>query len=168
MKSESTMRRTWKKRAFTLSLLAGWIAALPLALFAQQVETATLEGRVRDVRGGALAGAIVQVSTQDGRRVGIRETSALGQYRITGLPAGTYRLNVRRISYRPDTSQVTLTQGQSLTLDITLAAAPIALEPITSRHTKTRTRMFPLSEWSTRMHMAILRTLFREWSHWNR
>ncbi len=131
--SKPTTKSAASSGTLFVSLLVASIVASPHALTGQQVETATLEGRVRDVRGGALAGAIVQVSTQDGRRVGVRETSPLGQYRIAGLAAGTYRLSVRRISYRPDTSQVTLTRGQTLTLDITLAAAPIALEPIEVR-----------------------------------
>ncbi|MFC1640139.1 carboxypeptidase regulatory-like domain-containing protein, partial [Gemmatimonadota bacterium] len=118
---------------FLVSFLVAASATLPHTLVGQQVEAAALEGRVRDVAGGAIAGAIVQVSTEDGRRIGASETSPLGQYQIAGLAAGTYRVYVRRISYRPDTSQVTLTPGQTVTLDIALGAAPIALEAITVR-----------------------------------
>lgn len=115
------------------SFLIAASATLPQTLAAQQVETAALEGRVRDARGGAIAGAIVSVSTGGGRRIAASETSSLGQYRTGGIAPGTYRVIVRRISYRPDTSQVTLTEGQDVTLDITLEGAPLTLEPIQVR-----------------------------------
>jgi hypothetical protein len=111
-------------------ILFGALAALPPELVGQQVATATLAGRVRDEGGGAIAGAVIEVVAGDGRRVVTRETTALGMYRITGLAAGTYAVEVSHLGYRPDTSRVTLAEGQTATLDFTLAIAPIAVEGI--------------------------------------
>jgi hypothetical protein len=55
-----------------------------------------------------------------------------GLYRFPGIGAGTYRIHVRRIGYRPVSMDLTLEGAEGLTLSVGLAVAPIRLEPLTA------------------------------------
>ena len=58
----------------------------------------TIQGRVRDQQGAAVFGAVVRLLS-DTTLVGIADTDRLGSFRLTGVLAGSYRLNFRALGY---------------------------------------------------------------------
>ena len=65
-------------------------------------------GRVTDASNNGLSKVMVTVA---GTNTGV-VTNAAGEYAISGLAGGTYRLNVRRIGYEPIDRDITVTPGQ--------------------------------------------------------
>src|SRR5689334_3014378 len=101
-------------RAGVLSLavlIAG--TAAPVTLSAQ---SGSLQGRVTDSAGTAVIGAVVTVDQAVLRAI----ASARGAYTLNGVPAGQRVVRVRAIGFAPESSQVTVTAGQTAHLDITL------------------------------------------------
>src|SRR5688500_20080127 len=85
---------------------SGYLVLFALALFvfpfpvAAQTTTSTIEGTIGDARKAVVAGA--QVGVKNSAR-GIERTANTdenGFYRVTALPAGTYRLAVSRSEER--------------------------------------------------------------------
>ncbi len=84
----------------------------------------TIHGHVLDDKKQPVIGAIVKVAgTKRGAYADVR-----GEYRIDGLPPGTYRVIASRLGYTPDSSEhVTISQESTVeTLDITLVTAPLS------------------------------------------
>src|SRR6185436_3995995 len=88
--------------------------------------------------GGRIAG---RVTTADGRPLpGIQLTvtgTALGAVSDTGgrflireVPAGNRSVLARGIGYTSDTKPVTVSAGQTVSVDFTLTSSPIQLSPI--------------------------------------
>ena len=106
-----------RARALGLALLFG-----PACAHAQGL----MRGTVRDPRGEVIAGASVVVP---GTTLSTR-TDLSGRFRIPNVPAGTVRLLVGAIGHARVDTTVTLTGGDSTTVEITLAFAPLALPPV--------------------------------------
>ena len=106
-----------RARALGLALLFG-----PACAHAQGL----IRGTVRDPRGEVIAGASVVVP---GTTLSTR-TDLSGRFRIPNVPAGTVRLLVGAIGHARVDTTVTLTGGDSTTVEITLAFAPLALPPV--------------------------------------
>jgi TonB-linked SusC/RagA family outer membrane protein len=65
-----------------------------------------------------------------GTRLGAR-TDNVGRYTITGVPAGTYRIEARRLGYRPVTvPSVVVPDGGTVTVNIRLGASALTLESV--------------------------------------
>jgi hypothetical protein len=105
-------------------------------------EGGTVVGTILDAGSGQpLAGALVLLEPRPGGAMrpasaggfwtaGVSQvTDAGGGYRFTGLPAGDYRLLVRRLGYRPAAIDVELRQPDPLRLSVGLTVQPIWLEP---------------------------------------
>jgi TonB-linked SusC/RagA family outer membrane protein len=106
-------------RWFLLSLLA---LALPSAALAQ---AGTITGSVTDASNGRpLANVTVQVLNTQIRAL----TSAEGEYRLTGVPAGSRVVNASRIGFSPASRTVAVAAGQTATTNFTLSTAALALE----------------------------------------
>ena len=88
-------------------------------------QDAALVGTVTDVQGGAVPGADVRINREDGAvsRAAVSDNS--GTYRIDGLPAGVFIVEVRKDGFRRQTEVVMLTSGAPMTLNIELAVAGI-------------------------------------------
>lgn len=100
-------------------LLAG--GARPLA-----AQSGTVQGKITDSAGTAIAGAIVTVE-----RTGIRvSASATGKYTLRGVPRGGQTLQVRAIGFAPNRAEVTVLGGDVVEQDITLARSAVELAPI--------------------------------------
>jgi len=82
-----------------------WVLA-PVALAAQG---GTVHGRVADKAGAPLAHADVTI---DGTLLRA-STTALGEYTLTGVPAGTRTVRVRLLGYVQATAQVTVAGAQT-------------------------------------------------------
>jgi len=112
-----------------LSLFAVVLCALLAAssTHAQAPGNPILRGRITDATGAPVAGAVLEIK---GTR--LRATSGEdGSYRIEVRP-GSYTLVVKRIGYAPEERKITVpgpeTEGEGL--DLTLASAPVPMEPL--------------------------------------
>ncbi|MGZ8471118.1 MAG: carboxypeptidase regulatory-like domain-containing protein, partial [Gemmatirosa sp.] len=110
--------------------LAAVVALVAPALGAQQpAATGTITGRVSEAGTNApLAAAQVFVVGSTPRGTVTNET---GMYRILGVPAGAVQVRVRRLGYESVVLPVTVTAGQTVTLDFAVGrAAAATLEQI--------------------------------------
>lgn len=110
------------KRLFALGALVLVLGA------ASPPEVGMVRGTVTDATSGApVADASVIVR---GTTFGTL-TNVAGRYLLTGLPAGTYTIEVSRIGYASSTQEVTVTDGATATLDFRLEESIVALEGLT-------------------------------------
>ncbi|MFD1872342.1 TonB-dependent receptor [Hymenobacter bucti] len=90
--------------------------------------TAALRGTVTDsLSGQPLAGVSVGLVGQPGGTA----TDALGQFRLSGLAAGTYQARFGALGYRLKTSAVTLLAGETRGLTTVLAITSLNLAEVT-------------------------------------
>ena len=117
-------------RRFCLQLALPLLASASVG--AQQApasgQGATIVGTVKD-RATQAPVSSAQVSIVGTTRGGL--TNDQGAYRITGVPAGAYQLRVLRIGYQASVLPVTVTDGQTTTLDVTLGATVVTLDQVT-------------------------------------
>lgn len=101
------------------------LLAAPAAL-AQR--PAALRGTVVDsLSGQPLVGVRVALLGQPGGTA----TDALGQFRLTGLAAGTYRVQLGALGYRLKTREITLVAGETRGLTAVLATTSLDLAEVT-------------------------------------
>jgi hypothetical protein len=90
--------------------------------FAQQ-SSGTLRGRVADEFGGLIVGATIAVADQNGVQK-TATTDAEGNYSFPSLPPGRYTLNATAPGFAPfENSEVEVTAGRTVPLDVTLSVA---------------------------------------------
>ena len=112
-----------KKLFFFLVL---WLLASHLSALAQR--TAALRGTVTDsLSGQPLAGVGVGLLGQPGGTA----TDALGQFRLSGLAAGTYQVRLGALGYKLKTSEITLVAGETRGLTTVLATTNLNLAEVT-------------------------------------
>lgn len=117
-----------------VALLA--VAVLPSSAAAQ---TTALTVHVRGPE-GPLGDALVEVLSR-GAPAGRALTDAQGMARLTGLPAGTFSLRVEVLGHQTRVVEgVRLEPGGARTVEVELAAAPIAVEGVTVRTGRTEIR----------------------------
>ncbi|HWL38873.1 MAG TPA: SusC/RagA family TonB-linked outer membrane protein [Gemmatimonadaceae bacterium] len=106
-----------------VALLA--FAFLPASVMAQG--SGTISGRVIDqaTQAPVQAAQVVIVGTQRGAM-----TDQDGRYTITGVPAGTHELRVRRVGYGSTTQSVTVSDGGTATAEFSLATSATRLEEV--------------------------------------
>ena len=113
-------------------LRTGFAALLALATFlapqrSLAAQGASVEGTITDAATRAPI-ADAQVTVEGTRLQGV--SNARGTYRITGIPAGTITLQVRRIGYKTLSTALTLADGQTFTGDYQLTATVVLLEEV--------------------------------------
>lgn len=114
-------------RAALLALALAWGAALG-AQQAPAPATATLQGRVTQAGSDTgIASAAVLITGTLLHTV----TEGDGSFKIIGIAPGTYTVRVLRIGFEPVSREVTLAAGDVLTLNVSLAVAPVTLAPVT-------------------------------------
>lgn len=101
------------------------IAVVPAGLAAQT--DGTVSGRVIDQNSQLPVqdAQVIVVGTQRGA-----QTDQQGRFTITGLPAGTYDLRVRRVGYAPITQRVTVGTGLVATADFAISTSATRLEEV--------------------------------------
>jgi TonB-linked SusC/RagA family outer membrane protein len=108
-----------------LSILALALLAFPALAFAQAI--GTIRGRVSDA---ATAEPLVGVQIRvDGTTIGA-QTGADGTYTITGVPAGSRSVSVRRVGYAPERVTVTVAAEAAATQDFALARVATTLNEV--------------------------------------
>jgi hypothetical protein len=123
-------------------LLIGCLLASAAGMARAQEPGGTVIGTILDAgTGRALPGAEVLLEPRPGGALRpadaggfwttgvIQVTDAAGGYRFSRLPAGEYRLLVRRLGYRPAAVDVELRHADPLRLSVGLTVQPIWLEP---------------------------------------
>jgi TonB-linked SusC/RagA family outer membrane protein len=130
------MRRTPRGRWLLLATLA-----LPPALaLAPARPRGAAHAQAPAAGAGTIAGRVTDRASQrpaPGARVSIvgQTRSVLtnddGQYRLGGLPPGTYTVRALRLGSEAATRQVTVAAGQTATADFALAQSAVALEQVT-------------------------------------
>ena len=121
--------------------ILGWVAAAALVVTGAgpafgQATTGTITGRAVDSSGGVLPGVAVSISSPQmigGARDAV--TDALGTYRFTVVPPGTYQVKFQLASFRPITVEgVVVTANSTLTVN-----APLQVETLSESVTVTST-----------------------------
>jgi Carboxypeptidase regulatory-like domain len=97
---------------------------LSSAAFSQSI-TAALQGRVADNSGAVVAKATVTATNTDTGFSRSATSDASGEYSISSLPVGTYKVEVKAGSFQTQIRSIPLTVGQSATLDFALAPGQI-------------------------------------------
>jgi hypothetical protein len=85
-----------------------------------QTVTATLSGRVVDTNGGAIPGAEVTATNAATGFSRSTTTTGEGEYLITALPAGNYRVTASAKGFKKEAKAITLQVGQAANLDLSL------------------------------------------------
>lgn len=98
--------------------------------------TGTIAGTVADSAGVPIAS--VRVTIDNATRATV--TAANGAYTLTGMPAGSYTVRARLIGYREHEQTVTVTAGQTATVDFRLARTAVQLERVVSTGYGTQTK----------------------------
>src|ERR1700722_15831280 len=105
-----------KYLAYLLMLIT--VLTWPTAGLAQGT-TGTLQGRVLDPSGAVIPQAQVTVTSASGKSANA-VSDAAGAYQVRGLAAGAYTVNAASTGFAPFTSTVTLTPGQTRSLNIAM------------------------------------------------
>jgi len=109
------------------------------AFWAVLIGTALLVPMSYGQHTGRLAGAVSGADTQEslpGANVTVvgtnygTSTDADGNYRITGLEAGEYDVQVSFVGYRSQTRSVTIRAGETTTLNVTLETSQVVAEEV--------------------------------------
>jgi TonB-linked SusC/RagA family outer membrane protein len=97
----------------------------------------SITGTVRAVQGGVpIEGATVTVIGTQFSAI----TRPTGQYTIAGVPAGTYRLQARRLGYAPDDTSAVVPEGGQAVVDFQLQAVATQLDEVVTIGYGTTTR----------------------------
>ena len=100
---------------FIILILTGYLVQPALA---QQVATATLNGRVTDPQGSAIGGAEVEAKQKSTGLQRTAKTNDEGFFTITNLPPGQYEVNIRTSGFRDKHyAPFTLEVGQTISLN---------------------------------------------------
>ncbi|HLG16472.1 MAG TPA: carboxypeptidase regulatory-like domain-containing protein [Blastocatellia bacterium] len=115
-----------KRSRVALSLLLTVNLIIVCGVVNAQTTTATLEGRVVDSSGAAVAGAnVTAVNASTGiSRSAVASDS--GEYRIPLLPVGDYTVTAEHSGFAKATKNVTLQIGQVAALDFTMQAGGVS------------------------------------------
>jgi len=111
-----------------------WMPLVIAAFFvgrATHAQTGRITGQVTDTVGGRpMAGVEIQVVVAGERaQFGVR-TDAAGKYTLGAAPAGTVRLRARIFGFAPKERTVTVTAGQTITVDFALSQRSIQLDQV--------------------------------------
>lgn len=106
------------------------LIALATLLSGAPAAAQSLAGHVREEDTGTpIQAVLVELLAPDSTRVGLSLTARDGRYSITNVGAGTYLLRLNRLGYRTTFVGPVDLRADSI-LDVSLAADPIALEPV--------------------------------------
>jgi len=118
-------RRGLSRRACVAGLTAALAVILPLAALRAQSSgpVASLAGSVYDISGAAVPGVLVVLKGEHNQEAA--RANAAGQYSFSGIPAGSYRLEVRARGFAEFQKAVVLTAGAPQQMKITLGMGEV-------------------------------------------
>ncbi|MGZ8376423.1 MAG: SusC/RagA family TonB-linked outer membrane protein [Gemmatirosa sp.] len=127
-----------RRATCALALVAGGIALASGSALAQTPQQATITGRVTDaVSGQPIVAAQLNVV---GSNLGT-QTNAAGQYTIRGVRPGPTEVRALRVGFAEQKSAVTLTAGQTATLDFQMRSVATTLTPVVTTATGEQRRV---------------------------
>ena len=106
-------------------VIGALLVGLGAARLGAQQPTGTVRGRVTNA---ATQQPLAGVSVTVGRRAGV--TRADGGYVLTDVPAGSDTVRARLIGYAPATQAVTVTSGDTVTVDLAMTARAVNLASV--------------------------------------
>src|SRR5215470_7978786 len=112
---ESDMRRFSRTALFLVLIL---LASLAFT----QTDTGRVVGTITDTTGAVIASATVNAINQGTGRSVAAQTSSSGEYVVTALPAGAYKIEVRKEGFKTATANFTLEVSQVQTISLQLEA----------------------------------------------
>lgn len=107
----------------TASLFLLALSAPPRVAAQEGVQTGTISGRVTDERGTPLANAQIYIVQP---AIGTA-TGPTGQYTLSRVPVGTHLVLARLLGFRPESTSVTVSAGQTAAQDFPLTRDPLEL-----------------------------------------
>lgn len=115
------MKENTKRTSVVMRLIAS--AAFLLLIISPsfaQTDTARLQGVVTDTNGAALPGATVTVTNLGTSRATTSQSNENGEYTVTALSPGDYKVEVKQDAFKTTTQNVTLEVAQVAGLDFKL------------------------------------------------
>ncbi len=110
-------RSRWGAVLCVLLFLASWLGA--------QTITSSLQGRVLDTTGAVIPEAsVTAVNSATGLTRSVA-ASAVGDYQITGVPAGDYTVSVSKLGFQNSAKKIHLDLGASANVDFSLAPGQV-------------------------------------------
>src|SRR5262249_27178869 len=121
-----------------LALVASCTLLVASSAGAQQTQVTAITGRVTDAQSGQpVIGALLTVV---GSNVGA-QTNSNGNYIIRGVNAGALTVRALTSGYADQSKQVTVTAGQTATLNFQLQTMAVALAPVVATVTGEQRRV---------------------------
>jgi hypothetical protein len=87
-----------------------------------------ISGTILDPSGATVPGATVEIQRPPGRTLRTVQTDIAGQFRVAGIPSGSYSVHVQSGGFKDATAQVRVASGAATPLTIRLALADIFSE----------------------------------------
>src|SRR5262249_10517612 len=115
-----------------------------------EARAGTLTGRVSDSNGNPLPGARVHVASR-----GLdTPTDAAGRFTLTGLPAGTLKVEVTCLGFVPETRDVELAAGRGTQLDVRLQLDLHVSESVTVTASRSHGEVEAINEQETAQNIV--------------
>lgn len=112
---------------------AGWFAILTVLVLLLRAPaawagiTGSISGTIKDPTGATLADAQVTVTNTETNVGQSADTNALGSYSFLALPAGRYRLQIKKLGFETvERTNITLNANDALRLDAVLTLGKVA------------------------------------------
>ncbi len=127
----------WKGRALSVALTSGVPfgsvrAALKISSHPAATTGSTLSGTITDPAGAVITGATLTATDSNGVLVGGATTDSHGQYRMSDLAPGTYRIEAQATGFEKQSFATDVAPSQQAVADATLrvgsAAQTVAIE----------------------------------------
>src|SRR5262245_58339584 len=116
-------------KSWTLAtLVAACVLFLLRASAAAQTRTGTVTGRVTDINGGVIPGAVITVESPNLQGTQLAVTTGNGDYIFRLLPPGQYTLMVEAPGFAVKRTTFTLTATEPVKVDVTVAPVGVAEE----------------------------------------
>ena len=114
-----------KSTILTLMLILTCVlAVVPSALFGQVSASSSLSGDVTDPTGAVVPGADLQLTDVNTNVTQKTTTNQSGHYNFSSVPPGQYKLTVNRASFRPVSTNITISVGVNVAQNFRLEVGP--------------------------------------------
>ncbi|HEV8235238.1 MAG TPA: carboxypeptidase regulatory-like domain-containing protein, partial [Gemmatimonadaceae bacterium] len=129
------MQGTGGRRLFARAVAAGWMLVVSASALSGQA-TGTIRGTVVSEGGRPLDAAQVWIPGTNR----VSRTDDKGEYRLTGVPAGTVQLRAQQLGFTAITRPIAVAADQTVTADFTLREAALSLDAMVVTGTAAETR----------------------------
>ncbi len=109
----------------SLYLFFSFVAFTSQTIFAQDLDTASISGRVQDQNAAGIPGASIQAMLLKTGSIRTVSTDAEGRFQLIQLEPGIYVLKITASGFAQDTEQLTMVAGQNVRRDVTLSIAGV-------------------------------------------